>query len=186
MSPVDPRHLGSPGLPPQADVLRRLAELEAAIARLERNQNPAVSQLLPDTVTISGAGSAQDLGGPEVALTVPAGGAWVELFLSAEVQGSGTGSFGPQLKLKEATDSPTAVTVIQATLSASFAWVACAPGFQPSSQQIGFGGADKPIKAGRLCYFASPGTRTYRVYYATQNGFDGAARNRLLWARLAP
>lgn len=36
MSPIDPRVLGSPGLPPEADVLRRLAELEARCAKLER------------------------------------------------------------------------------------------------------------------------------------------------------
>lgn len=36
MSPIDPRVLGSPGLPPGADVLRRLAELEARCAKIER------------------------------------------------------------------------------------------------------------------------------------------------------
>jgi len=186
VSPIDPRVLGSPGLPPEADVYRRLAELEARCAKLERNRAPAVSQFLPDAVTILASGSAQDLGGPEVSLTVPEGGAWVELFLSAEVQATGSGSFGPQLKLAEPTDSPSKVIVIQAQWQATWAWVASSPGFQSTASIIGFGGADKPIKGGRMCYFASPGVRTYRVYYATQNGFDGAARNRLLWARLAP
>ncbi len=89
MSPIDPRVLGSPGLPPGADVLRRLAELEARCAKIERGVASGwtyAEDLGSEVIT-----SASQLGAIRCSrqLVVPAASKAVRVLGVAELNGTG-------------------------------------------------------------------------------------------------
>lgn len=97
--PVDPRLLGSPGLPPEADVLRRLSELEAAIARLERAGTPGVRDQTEKLSNFAVSGvSAVDYGVPPITVACPAA-TFVVVLLSLEMKAAAVGDVMAWLRL---------------------------------------------------------------------------------------
>lgn len=143
--PVDPRALGSPGLPPQADVLRRLAELETAIARIERSGWGRGDAF--DAAEVSTTSSSYvSLGGPSVTVNVPQAGAPVLLMAVVEWAVASLGGNGVLVA-----HEPTAGYSLIGQGSGS------GPGIYPTFTSSGF------FVAGAG---GSAGPRTYEMRYA--------------------
>lgn len=122
-----------------------------------------------------------DLGGPSVTLTVPAAGAFVELYAEAEGRDVGATGIPGRAGVYEANDLPIANpddgTYLEFNTGATFELRRLVPGRGGGSQtKLGLGG--------RAVLFASGGQRTYSLRYCHIVGNVAEFRNRRLWARV--
>lgn len=146
--------------------------------------------------TVATWGNPSGTGGPEISLTVPAGGALVAIFATAEVRdddASGKALVG----LHEATDididgdagtTDAAILGFNDTVgaieTAVYRRYFTAPGMQAGQAHGGEAPDEVGVRflhrAGWLVFPASAGVRTYRMLYASSSG-EMRAQNRKLW-----
>ena len=134
------------------------------------------SSVIP-TASATTASSPTDLGGPNVTVTVPAGGI-IEVFAQADISSSGGGQNATgRVDLFEPTLVPTPESIMS-TQSNAFQTRRTAPGSNDSD------GAINITRGGWLSLLAPPGTYTFSLRYEADNGGTATFQNRALAVRV--
>lgn len=182
MSPIDPRVLGSPGLPPGADVYRRLAELEARCAKIERGDAAGWTYAEDSGSEVLSTGSPTGAIRCARQLNVPAAGKAVRALGVVYAQGTGAASGSVAGRVMAQDDS--GAWVVQFV-----PWYAVVPGgvaadFATNAQQavVPFGGLGEEVSFLSTAGSVLAGARQWAVQFRHQGGATDVTLGKIrLW-----